>query len=827
MMREPTRGCHMRAKRAGWFLGLAAAVIAVAAVPVFAQVETSDGVARVSLVQGDVTVQRADSGTWVAATINTPLVPGDAIATGQGARAEVQVDYADVVRLDQNTEVKIADLTRSRIQLQVGQGLVDYVVLQNPQATSEVDTPNVAVEPSGQGVFRIDVNSQDLSIVTVRQGQSQIATPQGSTTVNEGQQITLQGTQNPEYQIADAQPQDGWDQWNSQRDSVISRAQNYQHVNHYYTGAQDLDAYGHWVYVPNHDWCWTPYVDAGWVPYSAGSWVWEPYWGWTWVSYEPWGWAPYHYGRWFLYGNSWMWWPGYVTAGYYPAWGPAYVSFIGFGYGRYNFGFGSGYGFRSIGWCPLGPRDDFHPWWGRGHSFSVGGYPAIANEGGPHPFRAGSRGFVHSNLQMALTNERVRRAITVVPADRFGAGRVARTGKMVTVADLRTSNVVRGTLPVVPTRASLSASSRTAAVPRVARNVGTNTRYFSRNGSSAPPRAVPFTSQAASVRQMMQDHPQQAAARANARGSVAAGTGAREARAPSPARVEQQGRNQAVVPRRVQAGRQTENQPPAQQGWKRFGAPASQSETAPRGRAPWPAAVNHGTRGQANAPATGRQDSAAPARTVDRGAPNKGWQQFSRSAPSARVQSSPGNRAPERGSSPRQAPAQQNQNRQPQRQGWNQFTSRPRPQTTSPDQGRGRDFSRPAPNSGQGQGNGWNRFGREPTSRSGNTSRQNRRPPLQLNRPMVTRRQQQNNNSHFSNHNSAPRYSAPRYSAPHYSAPRNSAPHYSAPRYSAPHYSAPHYSAPHYSAPHYSAPARSSGGGGRGWGGGHGGRSRH
>ncbi|MEJ2008049.1 MAG: FecR family protein [Acidobacteriota bacterium] len=304
----------------------------------------------------------------------TPLLPGDSVATGAGSRAEIQLDPSNVLRLAENSEAKIADLSRSRVQLQVARGTVDLAVFQGSQTSAEVDTPNVAVEPGSAGTYRIDVNSNSLSLVTVRDGQAQISTPQGSTTLSQGQQITVEGAQNPQYQIVNARPLDSWDSWNSDRNQVIQNARNYEHVNRNYTGAQDLNRYGRWVYVPNYDWCWTPYVNAGWVPYSYGRWVWEPYYGWTWVSYDRWGWAPYHYGRWFFYGSSWYWWPGVVTPYYYPVWGPAWVSFIGFGYGYYHFSFGFGYGFRSIGWCPLGPRDRFHRWWGRGHSFNIVNY---------------------------------------------------------------------------------------------------------------------------------------------------------------------------------------------------------------------------------------------------------------------------------------------------------------------------------------------------------------------------------------------------------------------------------------------------------------------
>src|SRR3974377_567389 len=57
-------------------------------------------VGRVSLVHGSVATQRGDSDDWVPATMNAPLVGGDQIATDSGSRAEVQLDYANVVRLN-------------------------------------------------------------------------------------------------------------------------------------------------------------------------------------------------------------------------------------------------------------------------------------------------------------------------------------------------------------------------------------------------------------------------------------------------------------------------------------------------------------------------------------------------------------------------------------------------------------------------------------------------------------------------------------------------------------------------------------------------------
>ena len=69
------------------------------------------GVARLSYIHGDVSQQRGDNGEWVAATLNTPVEPGDRVTTGEGARAEVQLDYADILRMSNNVTANVNGLS--------------------------------------------------------------------------------------------------------------------------------------------------------------------------------------------------------------------------------------------------------------------------------------------------------------------------------------------------------------------------------------------------------------------------------------------------------------------------------------------------------------------------------------------------------------------------------------------------------------------------------------------------------------------------------------------------------------------------------------------
>src|SRR5579884_606884 len=59
------------------------------------QGDQQHGVARLSIVQGDVNVRRGDNGELVAAIVNAPLMAQDHVQTAPGSRAEVQLDYAN------------------------------------------------------------------------------------------------------------------------------------------------------------------------------------------------------------------------------------------------------------------------------------------------------------------------------------------------------------------------------------------------------------------------------------------------------------------------------------------------------------------------------------------------------------------------------------------------------------------------------------------------------------------------------------------------------------------------------------------------------------
>ena len=142
-----------------------------------------------------------DAGEWVAGTVNTPVVPGDRVATADRSRAEVQLDFANVMRLDEHTEAKVADLEQNKIQIQLASGMIVFSAFKNTQADAEIDTPNMGVHPLSPGAYRIQVNSPTETQLIVLQGEAEVLTNQGSTKVEVGQMIQIHGSDNPEYKV--------------------------------------------------------------------------------------------------------------------------------------------------------------------------------------------------------------------------------------------------------------------------------------------------------------------------------------------------------------------------------------------------------------------------------------------------------------------------------------------------------------------------------------------------------------------------------------------------------------------------------------------------
>jgi hypothetical protein len=449
----------------------------ITAPPAAASAAPAGGVARIDAISGDVAIQRGDANDNLAAVPNAPVLAADYVTTGQDGRAEVGFDGRSAVRLGENVQIRFTNVDPADRQMQLAAGTIDLRLFGDTDGQSAIDTPSVSIVPRTAGSFRVSVDANGETAVTVRTGRADIVTPQGTQSLEPGTTLLADGAAaNPQIQTQAAIALDSFDSYNGDRDHIyVAATSDSQYVNTNIQGVGDLNANGHWVDDGTYGNVWIPStVAAGWAPYRNGNWVWEDSYGWTWVAAEPWGWAPYHYGRWYFSTayHNWAWYPP-APGRFAPAWSPALVGFVGFNIGAVSVGVG----FGNIGWVPLAPFEAFHPWWGA-HATAFGNTTIVNN--------------IH------YRNLAVNNAMTSVTRENFQAGRFG-SPYVVSRAELSTIRTVpmQGALPIVPSQANLRFTQRSPAASLAVRP-GLMNRTFAGRPAFAPQR-TPFTEQQASV----------------------------------------------------------------------------------------------------------------------------------------------------------------------------------------------------------------------------------------------------------------------------------------------------------------------------------------
>ena len=447
--------------------GLAALVLTFAAPwPARADGEGASGpgagVARMSLIAGPVAVRRGDAPAASAAAINAPVLGADYVTTGDGARAEVQLDAAASVRLGANVQMRFTHLDANDRELQLAEGTIELRLLRPIAGRVQIDTPSVAIQPQSAGAYRVTVDADGRTQLTVRSGRAEVVSPNLVDVLVPGTTLLAQGDpSSPAIRRVDALALDDFDRFNAERDRRQERALAAAYAAPGVAGIDDLDAYGRWVSDAGYGRVWTPSaVEPGWAPYRDGRWLWEEGYGWTWLGAEPWGWAPYHYGRWYrsaAYG--WCWVPVRAAV----PWSPALVSFVSFG----------GPVFGTIGWVPLAPYEPVSPWWGNGS---------------PHRDGHGERGRHFRNA--------VDGGVTAIPRRRFLAGHFERPAAP-SPAWLGSLRAVQGGPAVEPSAANLRFSERPVSAALALRPALLSGSFA---GGAAAPRAVPVAQHPAAAR---------------------------------------------------------------------------------------------------------------------------------------------------------------------------------------------------------------------------------------------------------------------------------------------------------------------------------------
>jgi hypothetical protein len=420
-------------------------------------------VARLNYFDGSVTMEPAGATDWSYAQLNRPLTTGDQLWVDSGARGELHVG-STALRLGQQTALSMVNIDDRNLQLKVTQGTLSTRVRTLPAGqTIEIDTPNVAMQASSPGEFRVDVAPDGNSTtVTLRGGTATLYGDGGALQMTAGQQITFTGVNLQQQAGGPAPGPDGFDQWVANRDRAEDASASARYVSREIPGYEDLDANGTWRSDPNYGEVWVPTVavSAQWAPYREGHWTWIAPWGWTWIDDAPWGFAPFHYGRWAHLDDAWAWVPGPVVVAQ-PVYAPALVAFVGGGGGGSRWGVDLAIGGTvgaGVAWFALGPHEPWHP----GSGYSPSYYNRVNNVNITNVHNTTIVNNI-TNIHNTYINQRVPGAITAVPANTFVHGEpVARASHVLTAQQIDGAQIGAGAPGIAPVRGSFTGGMRPA-----------------------------------------------------------------------------------------------------------------------------------------------------------------------------------------------------------------------------------------------------------------------------------------------------------------------------------------------------------------------------
>jgi uncharacterized protein DUF6600 len=392
-------------------------------------------VGRLAQIAGTVSFHTQDETSWNPAVPNYPVTAGNSFWTQPGAQASIEVSASRVVMAPQ-TELDISNLTNTAFQATLPQGEA-YLHVQavTPDETYAVQTPRGLVTFASPGRYGVVAgDTQDPTEVTVIQGSAHIDGPGVTTDVAANQTGTISGTDSFQASVSPAQP-----------DAFLTAILKAERpaaappppVVASMPGGEDLSAYGTWSDTSDYGEVWYPQVAPDWVPYREGQWAYVEPWGWTWVDSDPWGFAPFHYGRWAEIGGRWGWVPGAPVAGP-PVYAPALVTFFGIG-AAVGVGIGAALAAGSIGWCPLGPREAYRPWYHASPTY-------LRDVNIRHVTN-----ITTINRNVTVNNFVNRSAATVVPTSALTNSRpVGRIAQRVDPTQLARARPLVGTQPVRP-----------------------------------------------------------------------------------------------------------------------------------------------------------------------------------------------------------------------------------------------------------------------------------------------------------------------------------------------------------------------------------------
>jgi tetratricopeptide (TPR) repeat protein len=173
---------------------------------VFAQESCSDQVGRFASLEGQVQVQRAEQQSWRAAMLTEPLCKGDTVHVEEHSRAAIVLANEAVMRLDQNTTMRLTDVSPKKEQrswIEVLKGVIQTFI-RKPHLLS-VNTPYLNGFIEGTE-FQVSVADDQASLLML-EGRVKTSNDKGSVTVTSGQMAEAKSGEAPVMHVV-VRPQD-------------------------------------------------------------------------------------------------------------------------------------------------------------------------------------------------------------------------------------------------------------------------------------------------------------------------------------------------------------------------------------------------------------------------------------------------------------------------------------------------------------------------------------------------------------------------------------------------------------------------------------------
>ncbi len=308
-------------KRGQFALFMVAAMFLVVAT---AQATSHIRIVRLSYESGSVQMDRATGQGLERAMLNSPIVEGSRIVTGNDGLAEVEFENNSSVRIGEMTEVRFRELLLNDAGDKINEVELVRGTLYFDTRSSKADIYRVV---AANQTFMVSRNSQvrfqtsgDQVRAAVLSGSSQMEAAAQPVLIKKSDTLTVDATNPQAFVLAkgvDKLPLDAWNNERAAYQNVYSYNNNYGYGSKSMGGFgySDLAYYGAFQELPGWGLAWQPYGASGWSgwdPYSSGAWMLASGGQYVWASAYPWGWMPYHYGAWVYVPASggWFWTPG-------------------------------------------------------------------------------------------------------------------------------------------------------------------------------------------------------------------------------------------------------------------------------------------------------------------------------------------------------------------------------------------------------------------------------------------------------------------------------------------------------------------------------------